>query len=140
MMEMNEESWIKIANEYNYKWQLPNCLGSFDGKHVAIRKPPGSGSEYFNYKRYHSIILMALADANYRFITIDVGAKGAEGDANVFSGSELGRMIKSDDPLLCLPPDSFVGSVQLPYYLIGDDAFPLLKRLIKPYKPTKMHH
>lgn len=84
IMEVDERNWIQVANEYNYKWQLPNCLGAFDGKHVAIIKPPGSGSEYFNYKRYHSIILMAVADANYRFISIDVGAKGPEGDANVF--------------------------------------------------------
>ncbi|XP_055309488.1 uncharacterized protein LOC129573202 [Sitodiplosis mosellana] len=133
MIEMNQENWLKMANEYNYKWQLPNCLEAFDGKHVAIKKPPGSGSEYFNYKRYHSIILMALVDANYRFISIDVGARGSEGDANVFSRSELGRMIKTDDPLLNLPPDAFVGGEKLPYFFIGDDAFPLLKRLIKPY-------
>lgn len=134
---MNETNWIQVANDYNFKWQLPNCLGAFDGKHIAIKIPPGSGSEYFNYKRYHSIILMAVADANYRFISIDVGARGSEGDANVFSRSELGRMIKSDDPHLFLPPDAFVGGEKLPYFFVGDDAFPLLKRMIKPYKPTK---
>lgn len=137
LIEMNQNNWIQIANEYNYKWQLPNCLGSFDGKHVAIKKPHGSGSEYFNYKRYHSIILMALVDANYRFISIDIGAKGSEGDANIFSHSELGRMIKSDDPNMDLPPDALVGQEVMPYYFIGDDAFPASKRLIKPYKPTK---
>lgn len=107
---MNEANWIQIANEFNYKWQLPNCVGAFDGKHVAIKKPAGSGSEYFNYKRYHSIILMGLVDANYRFISIDVGARGSEGDANVFNRSTLGRMIKSDDPNLNLPPDALVGT------------------------------
>lgn len=69
-------------------------------EYVVLKKTPGSGSEYFNSNRYHSIILMALVDANYRFISIDVGAKGSEGDANIFSRSELGRMIKSDDPNL----------------------------------------
>lgn len=137
MIEMNEANWIQIANEFNYKWQLPNCLGAFDGEHVAIQRPAGSGLEYFNYKRYHSIILMRLPDANYRFIAIDVGAEGSEGDANVFSRSELGRFIKSDDAQLHLPPDALIGREPLPYYFVGDDAVPLLKRMIKPYKPTK---
>lgn len=77
---------------------------------------------------------MGLVDANYRFISIDFGARGSDGDANGFSRSELGHMIKTDDPLLHLPS---VGDIQLPYYLIGDDAFPLMKRLMKPYKPSK---
>lgn len=136
-IELNEESWIDISNEFNYKWQLPNCLAAFDGKHIAIKKPKNAGSDYFNYKRFHSIILMAAVDANYRFISIDVGAKGAEGDANVFSRSELGRKIKEDSPSLNLPPDSLVGNTILPYYFIGDDAFPLMKRMLKPYSPSR---
>lgn len=27
--------------------------------------------------------------------------------------------------------------IYMPYYFIGDDAFPLLKRMIKPYKPKR---
>lgn len=80
---------------------------------------------------------MGLVDANYRFISIDVGARGSEGDANVFNRSTLGRMIKSDDPNLNLPPDALVGTEPLPHYFIGDDAFPLMKRLLKPYKPKR---
>lgn len=82
---------------------------------------------------------MATADANYRFTSIDVGAKGAEGDANVFSRSELGIMIKEDSSLLNLPPDSFIGNSFLPFYFIGDDAFPLMKRMLKPFSPNRRH-
>lgn len=139
-MNITTQNWIKVANEFNYKWQLPNCLGAVDGKHrkhIPIIKPPNSGSSYFNFKRYHSIILMGITDANYKFISIDVGGKGSEGDANMFSRIRLGRMIKEDDPQLLLPDDAPVGNIFMPYYFIGDDAFPLLKRLIKPYKPQR---
>lgn len=57
----------------NGKWQMPNCLGSFDGKHIPIVKPANASSDFFNFKRFHSIILMAVADASYKFISIDVG-------------------------------------------------------------------
>lgn len=59
---------------------------------------------------------MALADANYRFICIDVGAKGTQGDANVFSHCKFGQMIKSNDPRLNLPPDDLIGNEPLPYF------------------------
>lgn len=113
LMNITTQNWIKVANEFNYKWQLPNCLGAIDGKHVPIIKPAGSGSSYFNFKRFHSIILMAVADANYKFLSIDVGSKGSEGDANVFSRIQLGRLIKEDDPQLLLPDDAPIGNIHI---------------------------
>lgn len=133
---LNQSNWIEVSNEFNYKWHLQNCLGCFDGKHVAIKKPAKAGSDYYNFMRFHSIVLMAVADANYRFVSIDVGAKGAEGDSNIFARTELGRMIKNDSPMLNLPPDSRIRNEYLPYYFIGDDAFPLMKRMLKPYAPS----
>lgn len=52
------------------------CIGALDGKHVHIRPPPGSGSEFFNYKNTFSIVLMALVDADYKFIYCDIGCNG----------------------------------------------------------------
>ena len=50
------------------KWQLPNRLGTIDGKHVRILHPPGSGSDYFNYKGLFSIVLLAIVRAKSEFI------------------------------------------------------------------------
>lgn len=50
MPKLSKAEWLKIADEYNTKWNFPNCLGSIDGKHVAIKRPKNAGSLFFNYK------------------------------------------------------------------------------------------
>lgn len=71
-----EDEWIRIAEEFNNIWNFPNCIGAIDGKHCRIQAPPNSGSAFYNYKSYFSLILMAIADARYRFIWIDIGDYG----------------------------------------------------------------
>lgn len=60
-----------------------------DGKHLLIKAPPKSGTEYYNYKHQYSIILLALDDDNYCFKYIDVGGNGKASDAGVFRESSL---------------------------------------------------
>ena len=55
-----EEKWREIADEFYQRWQLPNCIGAIDGKHVRIVHPQCSGSDYYNYKGFYSIVLMAI--------------------------------------------------------------------------------
>lgn len=40
--------------------------------------PIGGGSNFFNYKKYYSVVLMAVADANLNVVAIDVGALGKD--------------------------------------------------------------
>lgn len=73
-----------ISEKYFERWQYPNCVGAIDGKHFRIKCPNQSGSLYFNYKEFYSIVMLAIVDAEYKFIAIDVGSYGREGDAGKF--------------------------------------------------------
>lgn len=78
-------------------------------------------------------MLLALVDANNKFIAIDVGSFGREGDSGIFSRCNLGNSIRENE-LNIPPPRKLPGSdVTLPYVVLGDEASPLLNNLMKPY-------
>ncbi len=66
------DDWMVIANKNSCKCQYHHCLGTIDGKQVAIRKLMNADSYYYNYKNFHSIILMALVDGDYKFTWMEV--------------------------------------------------------------------
>ena len=50
--------------------------------------------QYFNFKGFYSIVLMALVDAEYRFIWASVGAPVNTHDSTLFQSTELwGRIV-----------------------------------------------
>lgn len=52
---------------------------------------------------------------------------------NVFARTEFGASILNNGPSLDLPSDATIRGVQTPFFFIGDDAFPLTQRLMKPF-------
>eukprot|EP00057_Strongylocentrotus_purpuratus_P003046 XP_003725810.1 PREDICTED: putative nuclease HARBI1 [Strongylocentrotus purpuratus] len=126
------EARKRVSEGFKTKWNFPHCVGAIDDKHVAIRCPRNAGSVYFNYKGFHSIVLLALVDAEYKFLYVDIGVSGAGSDAGVFSetilkeGLEAGMIgLPDPDPL---PHDDR----PMPYFIVGDDAFALKTWMMKP--------
>jgi len=74
-----EDEWKVVAANFGHRWNFYNCIGAMDGKHFKINPPLQLGSLYYNYKDYFSVVLLAVVDAQLRFI-YDVGTNGRISD------------------------------------------------------------
>ncbi|CAH1997207.1 unnamed protein product [Acanthoscelides obtectus] len=79
--------WLEI--EKGFSPTLPRAIGSIDGKHIVLESPINSGSQYYNYKRTFSIVLLAVVDSQYKFIFADIGCQGRISDGGVFGNCLL---------------------------------------------------
>ena len=119
--------------------QFPYCVGALDGKHITIQAPNKTGS-FFNYKKYFSIVLMAVCDASYNFVLVDIGADGNQSDGGIFRNFVFGRL---ENDLLELPtPEPKFGTARpdLPFVFVADEAFPLLRNLMRPFPGENADH
>jgi len=132
-LNCDQTAWRDVANGFMTKSNFPHCLGAIDGKHVRLIKPAHSGSLFFNYKNYFSVLLLAVCDSNYKFLYIDVGSFGRESDPTVLSCSNFGR--KLEEGSLNVPPFEKLSesSMALPYVFIGDEAFGISTNLMRAY-------
>ena len=127
----------KIGCRFYRRWNLSICIGAIDGKHIQI-KAPIQGSEYFNYMGFQSIILLPLVDANYCITYFDVGTNGRAaalplaGDASDFRESALRKRLERNELGIPGPRPLPSSNDPLPFFIVGDDAFPLKPYLLKP--------
>lgn len=132
LTSVSKEDLKKKAKEFQDRWDYPNCAGAADGKHVRIVCPDKSASLYYNYKNYFSMVMLAVVDANYKFMFVDVGSYGKEGDSGIFEKSKLGQQFRAG--MLFPPPEKLPNSdLEVPYVFVGDDAFRLHTNMMKPY-------
>lgn len=130
-------NWEQKADEFWRRWGFPNCVASIDGKHVRMMAPAKSGSLYFNYKGYFSVVLLAMVDATCKFLIVDLGSYGKEGDAGIFKKSKMGMLVNNGT--IFPPPKNLPHSdILLPHVVVGDEAFSLSEHMMKPYSGAQM--
>ena len=102
--------------------------------------PSNSGSLYFNYKSFFSLLLLAICDARYCFSFVDIGSYGSNNDSGVFRNSKMGNLLENNQ--MGIPEASHKEGClldPLPYFLLGDEIFCFKTWLMKPCPGTLTH-
>ena len=128
------EEWGVISAKFESRRDLPNCIGALDGKHMNI-DIGNAGSTFYSYKRHNSIVLMALVDANCRFIYVDIGCNGRVSEGGVCSNSSLSELLNDESNTLNIPPSRQLPghNIKIPHFIVADQAFPLKPYIMRPY-------
>ncbi|XP_069611669.1 uncharacterized protein [Ranitomeya imitator] len=134
MPQPNTQDWLRIAQGFMEATEFPNCIGALDGKQIRVKKPPNSGSHYFYYKKYFSVVLLAVADSSYSFVVADIGAYGSASDVRIFRPSRLARQLADTNlnlPQPCVLPGA--SGPPAPFIMVADEGFALSRNVLRPF-------
>jgi len=121
----------QVVDGFQRTWGVPQCCGAIDGCHIPISAPAMNHTDYYNRKGFYSVVTQAVVDYQYRFLDVYTGWPGSVHDARVFAHSSLYKLGVNNRLL----PDTkqSIGGTEVPLYLIGDSAYPMLTWLMKPF-------
>ena len=77
-----------------------------------------------------------MLNLSSRFTYISVGSFGSESDGGIFANSDLAALLRRQmetGDVLPGPRPLPNSDSELPHYLVGDEAFPLQRHLMRPY-------
>lgn len=95
---------------------------------------------FYNYKNFYSLVLLAMCDADYCFTYVNIGSYGKNSDSSIFQDSALYRSLENN--ALNIPGSKPLPGTNSPveYVIVGDGAFGISKKIMKPYARSNMTH
>lgn len=104
---------------------IPHCIDSIDGKHIRLNISRDSGSLY-NYKKWFSLLFLAICDVNYNFIYTDIATYGIGSDSAVFQETSFHNELVNQSPNLLNYWK--ITHILLHMCFVGDEAFAFTKK------------
>jgi DDE superfamily endonuclease len=127
------EEQVVISEGFERKRGIPGVIGAVDGSHLPIELVNRKhNSDFFNRKKFHSIVLQAVVNDKYLFTDLYIGWPGSVSDARVWRNSPLFHRAIQEAQRTPNEKDRTVfydGN-----FLLGDKAYPLSEFLLPPFK------
>ena len=118
-MPRNREEIAKCKKDFYQLAGFPGIVGCVDGSHTPIVAPREDEFVYVNRKRFHSINIQAVCDANLIFQDVVARWPGSHHDSFIMDMSTLSSRFENDE---------FGES-----WMLGDSGYSLKKWLMTPY-------
>ncbi|XP_025161905.1 protein ALP1-like [Harpegnathos saltator] len=107
-----------VCHQFYAERGIPNIMGAIDCTQIKIEKPNVENArDYCNRKKYFSVSLQAIVDADMKFTNIYCGQPGSLHDARVLRKSALYNSVNEHREVI-FPDEKFI---------IGDSAYPSLQ-------------
>ena len=85
--------YASLAGQFGSIAQLPGIVGAVDGSYIPIRVPANVQKDYLNRKMTHSMLLIAICDAQMLFTNVVTGFPRSLHDQRAFSMTTIGDAV-----------------------------------------------
>lgn len=115
---------------------FPYAFAAVDGCHLRLQCPMGVAArrDYWCFKQFYSIVLMAMVNGRGQFIWASAGMPGNCHDATLLQSTNIWPRL----PALCSLAVENVGDIVIPGMILGDNAFPFTPWLMKRYSQQNL--
>ena len=126
-----------IANEFQQARKIPGVIGALDGSHFPHMTQDVESTEQLNRHGWPSILAMAMCTRQLVLTSFKAGWLGCTSDTAALDDSKLWDYLMNDleeYPELRVSTDGN-GSLDIPFYALGDGIFKMGRTVIIPYVP-----
>ena len=130
----SDENFKEKLLDMDAEGQFPYAFSGIDGSHLPIKSPNGGQEamkQYYNFKNFYLVVLLALVDAKHRFIWASLGVPGNTHDSTYFQHTSLWDEINAGK--VFTDKNCVVDGVATPPIPLGNGTFPLRSWIMKPH-------
>ncbi|XP_046802860.1 putative nuclease HARBI1 [Lucilia cuprina] len=122
-LDMNESESNASKLHFYEKYKIPGVIGSVDGTHVRLVKPPTDPEVYYCRKGYYSLNVMVICDNQMKVRAVDASRPGSCHDAFVWNLSDANKYFA----------EMYLNGIRNSW-LLADSAYALEPYVLVPYK------
>ncbi|XP_061600266.1 uncharacterized protein LOC133462831 [Cololabis saira] len=132
----DQEKLQELADHFENRWGLPQCVGAIDASLVPIIAPRQDPTDYVNGNGGHSLVLQGVVDRAGLFWSVTAGTPVSFHDTQLLRSSPLWDWVGRGGLHPACTKE--IGGVGVGYYVLGGSPYPLQNWLMTPFPENRL--